>query len=188
MTNRRWRHGVASFLIASLAFWSVARLTKAADSPQKPKLIVLVVFDQLRGDYPFRWHEYFSQGGFRRLERGRNMVHELPLSIFLHANRAGPRVAVHGLLTEPTWNRRQRLVRRAEGETVHCTTHSRISPSIRILCLKNRKRNQTQEMPVQSPRPSSHPAQDVQTGCWCRRLPMHSKTLPEAGLECFRPR
>jgi hypothetical protein len=37
-------------------------------SPDAPRLLVLVVFDQLRGDYLERWHDLFGQGGFRRLQ------------------------------------------------------------------------------------------------------------------------
>ncbi|HJT76500.1 MAG TPA: alkaline phosphatase family protein, partial [Gemmataceae bacterium] len=33
----------------------------------RPKLAVLVVFDQMRGDYPIRWRQLFGEGGFRRL-------------------------------------------------------------------------------------------------------------------------
>src|SRR5437773_2180149 len=35
----------------------------------KVRLVVLVVFDQLRGDYLERWSEWFGEGGFRRLEQ-----------------------------------------------------------------------------------------------------------------------
>src|ERR1043166_1004440 len=35
------------------------------DSP--PKLVVLVVIDQWRGDYPKRWEELYVDGGFKRL-------------------------------------------------------------------------------------------------------------------------
>ncbi len=35
----------------------------------KPKLIVLVVFDQFRGDYLDRWYDLYAANGFRRLER-----------------------------------------------------------------------------------------------------------------------
>jgi predicted AlkP superfamily pyrophosphatase or phosphodiesterase len=38
--------------------------------PQPPRLAVLVVFDQLRGDYLTRWQDLFSRGGFRRLQEG----------------------------------------------------------------------------------------------------------------------
>jgi predicted AlkP superfamily pyrophosphatase or phosphodiesterase len=39
-------------------------------SPARPKLIVLVVFDQLRADYLTRWPDHFGDGGFRRLTNG----------------------------------------------------------------------------------------------------------------------
>ena len=34
----------------------------------KPKLVVLVVFDQMRGDYVVKWHDLFGEGGFKRLK------------------------------------------------------------------------------------------------------------------------
>src|SRR5262245_19565596 len=33
-----------------------------------PRLAVLLVFDQLRGDYPERWDALFEDGGFRRFQ------------------------------------------------------------------------------------------------------------------------
>ena len=39
-----------------------------ADPPVKPKLAVLVVFDQMRGDYLVKWADLFGPDGFRRLE------------------------------------------------------------------------------------------------------------------------
>jgi hypothetical protein len=42
----------------------------AADPPAKPKvkLAVLVVFDQMRGDYVDKWRPLFGEGGFKRLQ------------------------------------------------------------------------------------------------------------------------
>jgi len=40
----------------------------SAAEPAKTKLLVLVVFDQFRGDYPERWGELFGKDGFRRLQ------------------------------------------------------------------------------------------------------------------------
>ncbi len=37
--------------------------------PEKPKLVVLVVFDQMRGDYLDRWRPLFGPDGFARLQR-----------------------------------------------------------------------------------------------------------------------
>src|SRR5437870_13911623 len=39
-----------------------------ADPPARPKLAVLIVFDQMRGDYLARWQELFVADGFRRLQ------------------------------------------------------------------------------------------------------------------------
>lgn len=35
-----------------------------------PKLVVLMVFDQMRGDYLARWAELFGPGGFERIKKG----------------------------------------------------------------------------------------------------------------------
>ncbi len=40
----------------------------AAEAPAHPRLAVLIVFDQMRGDYPTRWQELYGEGGFRRLQ------------------------------------------------------------------------------------------------------------------------
>src|SRR6478672_5810647 len=46
-------------LVPSLAF---------AEEP-KPKLVVVLVFDQMRGDYLKRWQPLFREDGFKRLQR-----------------------------------------------------------------------------------------------------------------------
>src|SRR5438132_5861542 len=33
----------------------------------RPKLLVLIVFDQMRGDYLARWADLYPEGGFKRL-------------------------------------------------------------------------------------------------------------------------
>jgi hypothetical protein len=38
-----------------------------AAEPDKPKLVVLIVFDQMRGDYLTRWQELYGKDGFQRL-------------------------------------------------------------------------------------------------------------------------
>lgn len=45
-------------------------LIPAAESqePERPKLVVLVVFDQMRGDYLKKWQPLFGDGGFKRLQ------------------------------------------------------------------------------------------------------------------------
>jgi predicted AlkP superfamily pyrophosphatase or phosphodiesterase len=39
-----------------------------AAEPERPRLVVLVVFDQLRGDYPSRWKSLYGPDGFARLQ------------------------------------------------------------------------------------------------------------------------
>src|SRR5262245_17164957 len=39
-----------------------------AVAPPKVKLAVLVVFDQMRGDYVDRWRPLFGEGGFKRMQ------------------------------------------------------------------------------------------------------------------------
>src|ERR1700736_5806878 len=38
------------------------------DKVRKPRLAVIVVFDQLRGDYLEKWKDLFGEGGFKRLQ------------------------------------------------------------------------------------------------------------------------
>lgn len=45
--------------------WAVT--IRSTASPGPPKLLVLIVFDQLRGDYLSRWRGLFGPGGFDRL-------------------------------------------------------------------------------------------------------------------------
>lgn len=56
-------------LTAALLAHAVARGLPAADDSPGVRLVVLVVFDQLRGDSLPRWEEHFGEGGFRRLMR-----------------------------------------------------------------------------------------------------------------------
>jgi hypothetical protein len=41
--------------------------TARQERAERPRLVVLVVFDQMRGDYPGRWEKLFGEGGFKRL-------------------------------------------------------------------------------------------------------------------------
>ena len=41
----------------------------AAGAGEQPKLVVLVVFDQMRGDYMTRWAEHYGPDGFERMKK-----------------------------------------------------------------------------------------------------------------------
>ena len=63
-----WRRVVGAILLG-LAAATVLMLPLAdAQEPARPKLVVMVVFDQMRGDYPKKWQPLFGDGGFKRLQ------------------------------------------------------------------------------------------------------------------------
>lgn len=53
-----------------IVFISAIAVTAQAAEPSRPRLAVVVVFDQMRGDYLTRWQDLFGKDGFRRLETG----------------------------------------------------------------------------------------------------------------------
>jgi hypothetical protein len=60
-------------LIALVIPWYLSTSGAPTPSPTpleatRPRLVVLVYFDQLRGDYLSRWQDLFGEGGFRRLQ------------------------------------------------------------------------------------------------------------------------
>lgn len=66
---RSWLIGALIALGGGLALVPDRRADAArrASDAEKPRLVVLVVFDQMRGDYLGRWQDLFLAGGFRRL-------------------------------------------------------------------------------------------------------------------------
>lgn len=62
------RHGRWIAIALIVAAWPFVLLA-AAPEAMRPRLAVLVVFDQMRGDYLTRWDELFEDGGFHRLEK-----------------------------------------------------------------------------------------------------------------------
>ena len=62
---------LASAAVILVVWFLVERAQKPQADGLKPggKLVVLVVFDQMRGDYPARWAEHFGPGGFERLKK-----------------------------------------------------------------------------------------------------------------------
>ena len=58
---------VMSAAFVALACFGCGRPVDLDGSTSKPHLVVLVVFDQMRGDYLTRWETLFTDKGFRRL-------------------------------------------------------------------------------------------------------------------------
>ena len=58
-------------VLAGVAVWYVARQFETPPPPPPPagRLVVLVVFGQLRGDVLENWAPHFGTGGFARLKK-----------------------------------------------------------------------------------------------------------------------
>jgi predicted AlkP superfamily pyrophosphatase or phosphodiesterase len=67
--RNRWRSWlVVTLAVVAAGFLAVPGWTGPAGGAERPRLAVIVVFDQMRGDYLVKWQELFGQGGFRRLQ------------------------------------------------------------------------------------------------------------------------
>src|SRR5947207_9055254 len=65
----RWTFGTLVLLSALVSFLSIpVEVTIAGEESGRPKLVVMVVFDQMRGDYLQKWQPLFGEGGFKRLQ------------------------------------------------------------------------------------------------------------------------
>lgn len=101
---------------------------RAAQTPARPKLAVLLIFDQLRGDYLEKWRPVLGAGGFRRLlEQGtsfRNCHYPYADTVTGagHASVAtGCSPDIHGVIGN-TW------YDRASRRSVSCSASERYSP------------------------------------------------------------
>ena len=59
---------------------------------------MLVVFDQMRGDYLEKWQPLFGEGGFRRLQTDGAWFADCHYPYAHHHHRPGPRLGAHRLL------------------------------------------------------------------------------------------
>ena len=110
-----------------------------APAPERPRLVVLVVFDQMRADYLTRWQSLFEEGGLRRLqEQGAwfQNCHYPYAHTVTGAGHAslltGCTPAVHGIVGNDWYDRQAaKTVYCAQGnrpyERVPATTSSRIA-------------------------------------------------------------
>ena len=108
-----------------LSFLVLTKFGWAQSTDAKPKLVVICVFDQLRGDYPIRWKEHFGQGGFRRIfDQGANFTNcHYPYAITVtgpgHASiGTGASPNVHGVIGNEWYDNKL-------GQSVYCASSSR---------------------------------------------------------------
>src|ERR1700674_5007221 len=68
----RWAVGTQFSLFAAVSILMIPveahDATPTEDNVVRPKLVVMVVFDQMRGDYLKKWQPLFGEGGFKRLQ------------------------------------------------------------------------------------------------------------------------
>src|SRR5215472_12769183 len=118
----------ASVVLLVLCCLSVPAAATAPPPPAKKpavRLAVLVVFDQLRGDYMTRWHDLYGKDGFRRmLDDGAGFQNcHYPYAHTVtgagHASLAtGCSPRTHGIIGNNWYERK-------EGEVVYCAASSR---------------------------------------------------------------
>ena len=126
----RWLHpAIALFVV--LPFARPDRPNPV--SREVPRLVVLVVFDQMRGDYLTRWDKLFVDGGFRELERNGARFQNCHYPYASTATGPGHTSIVtganprrHGIISNDWYDR-------STGQTVYCVASDRYSqiPSLR---------------------------------------------------------
>jgi hypothetical protein len=67
-TARRLTAWLAAILIGACGLAPLRSKPASAATRLPPRLVVLIVFDQMRADYQERWKDLFTEGGFRRLQ------------------------------------------------------------------------------------------------------------------------
>jgi hypothetical protein len=119
---------LAPLVVAAAAVTGVAvyTLSQPVITPRRPKLAVLVVFDQLRGDYLDRWRSKFGPDGFERLRRDGALFTNChyPYAVTTtgpgHASMlTGAAPDRHGIVNNE-WME--------GGESVYCAGHERYEP------------------------------------------------------------
>jgi hypothetical protein len=111
----------ASLLLGKGAFIPASR---AQEPAERPRLVVLVVFDQMRGDYLTRWEPLFRDEGFRRLGKEgawfRNCHYPYATTVTAagHASLlTGCSPATHGIIGNEWFDR-------AAGKEIYCVASS----------------------------------------------------------------
>ncbi|HZZ81950.1 MAG TPA: alkaline phosphatase family protein [Gemmataceae bacterium] len=116
-----WRYLQGACVLVLVAAVPAWLLTTSQESP-RPKLVVLVVFDQMRGDYVKKWQPLFGEGGFKRLQTegawysNCHYPYAYTLTAAGHTSLVtGTTPSVHGVIANDWYDR-------AEGDSVSSVT------------------------------------------------------------------
>jgi len=117
---------MVSPLLSCLVLVAMGTLAVAGE-PTKPasKLAVIVVFDQMRGDYLMRWDELFGEGGFHRLEKDGAWFQNCHYPYANTVTGAGHASILTGCLPMTHGIVANEWYDRTTGEEVYCATSSR---------------------------------------------------------------
>lgn len=129
-------------LLVSLLAGLLPILANGAEEPTAPKarLAVLLVVDQLRGDYLLKWQELFGEGGFRRLCRDGTWFQDCQYPYAATATGPG-----HASMTTGCSPHRHGIVGNewydvTLGELVYCATLPRYEQVPPVLVKENKKK------------------------------------------------
>src|SRR5690606_11422886 len=118
------RAALAALLLTLVS--PVLRAGSRSGDEEPPRLVLLVVVDQLRGDVPLRFADRFGPGGFRRLEeRGVHYTsahyeHAATKTACGHATIAtGASPAEHGVVSNDWWNTARKRTVYCVGDDAH---------------------------------------------------------------------
>jgi hypothetical protein len=100
----------ALVIFGVFVFGSSAPPILPAAEASRPKLVVLVIFDQLRADYLTRWDALFGEDGFHRLEKDGAWFQNCHYPYAHTVTAAGTCLGRNGLLPGGAWNLYQRMV------------------------------------------------------------------------------
>ena len=116
-------------MLRVLTLLSLAVPVLAADPPKpKVKLAVLVVFDQMRGDYIGRWRPLFGEGGFKRLQDDGAWFPDCHYPYAITTTGPGHAAMLTGAPPAKTGIINNSWYDRATAKSVNCATSERYQP------------------------------------------------------------
>ena len=119
---------ISIVVLALLALSSTKAQKTQINSPERPKLVVGLVVDQMRWDYLYRYEKQYGEGGFKRLlgegfSLNNVMIPYIPtVTAIGHTSiYTGSIPSIHGIVGN-SWRDRN------TGESIYCTEDKTVTP------------------------------------------------------------